>query len=99
MILKTFILMNTLLMQLFVYSYVGEYLKRRMEGIGNSVYFCRWYDIPRNVVKDIIYVIMKAQDPVLLRAGKFFVINLETYMSIVKSSMSFLSVLRVTVNA
>lgn len=69
-----------------------------MEEIGNSLYFCRWYDIPRNVAKDIIYVIMKAQDPVFLRAGKFFVVNLETYMSIVKSSMSYLSVLRVMVN-
>ncbi|KAF3420952.1 hypothetical protein E2986_13856 [Frieseomelitta varia] len=98
MILKTFILINTLLLQLFMYSYIGEYLKRRMEGIGNSLYFCRWYDIPRNVVKDMIYVIMKAQDPVFLKAGKLFVINLQTYMSIVKSSMSYLSVLRVMVN-
>ncbi|CAD1479012.1 unnamed protein product [Heterotrigona itama] len=98
MIIKTFMLMNTLLIQLFIYSYVGEYLKRRMEGIGNSLYFCKWYDIPKNVLKDIIYVIMKAQDPVLLRAGKFFVVNLETYMSVVKTSISYLSILRVMVN-
>ncbi|XP_033344624.1 odorant receptor 65a-like [Bombus vosnesenskii] len=99
MTVKTFIVSSTLLLQLFAYSYVGEYLKRQMEGVGNSVYFCSWYNIPKCVTKDIIYIIMRGQDPVFLRAGKFFVVNMETYMSIIKTSMSYLSVLRVMVNA
>ncbi|XP_033206024.2 odorant receptor 4-like [Bombus vancouverensis nearcticus] len=97
MTIKSFIVSSTLLLQLFAYSYVGEYLKRQMEGVGNSVYFCSWYDIPKCVAKDIIYVIMRTQDPVFLKAGKFFVVNMETYMSIIKTSMSYLSVLRVMV--
>ena len=99
MTIKTFIVSTTLLLQLFAYSYVGEYLKRQMEGVGNSVYFCSWYNIPKCVAKDIIYVIMRGQHPVFLRAGKFFVVNMETYMSIIKTSMSYLSVLRVMINA
>ena len=97
MTIKSFIVSSTLLLQLFAYSYVGEYLKRQMEAVGNSVYFCSWYDIPKCVAKDIIYVIMRTQDPVFLKAGKFFVVNMETYMSIIKTSMSYLSVLRVMV--
>ncbi|XP_060824260.1 odorant receptor 94a-like [Bombus pascuorum] len=99
MTIKTFIVLSTLLVQLFAYSYVGEYLKRQMEGIGDSVYFSSWYDIPKSVAKDIIYVIMRTQDPVFLKAGKFFIVNMETYMSIVKTSMSYLSVLRVMITA
>ncbi|XP_033308194.1 odorant receptor Or2-like [Bombus bifarius] len=99
MTIKTFIVLSTLLVQLFAYSYVGEYLKRQMEGIGDSVYFCSWYDIPKNVARDIIYVIMRTQDPVFLKAGRFFIVNMETYMSIMKTSMSYLSVLRVMINA
>ena len=91
--------MCVLLIQLFAYSYVGEYLKTQTESVGNSVYFCTWYDMPKNVSKDIIFIIMKSQRPVLLTAGKFFVINMETYMSILKTSMSYLSVLRVMVNS
>ncbi|XP_061942190.1 uncharacterized protein LOC108002265 [Apis cerana] len=90
---------SILLIQLFAYSYVGEYLKTQTEGIGNSVYFCTWYDMPKNVSKDIIFIIMKSQRPVLLTAGKFFVVNMETYMSILRTSMSYLSVLRVMVNS
>ncbi|XP_060825152.1 uncharacterized protein LOC132912060 [Bombus pascuorum] len=99
MAIKTFIVLSTLLVQLFAYSYVGEYLKLQMEGVGDSVYFCSWYDIPTSMAKDIIYIIMKSQDPVSLKAGKFFIVNMETYMSILKTSMSYLSVLRVMVNA
>ena len=91
--------MCVLLIQLFAYSYVGEYLKTQTESVGNSVYFCTWYDMPKNVSKDIIFIIMKAQRPVLLRAGKIFVVNMETYISILKTSMSYLSVLRVMVNS
>ena len=99
MAIKSFIVLSTLLVQLFAYSYVGEYLKLQMEGVGDSLYFCSWYDIPTSMAKDIIYIIMKSQDPVSLKAGKFFIVNMETYMSILKTSMSYLSVLRVMVNA
>ncbi|XP_033206186.2 odorant receptor 10-like [Bombus vancouverensis nearcticus] len=99
MTIKTFIVLGTLLGQLFAYSYVGDYLNRQMEGIGDSIYSCSWYDIPKSVTKDIIYVIMRAQDPVYLKAGKFFILNMETYMSIIKTSMSYLSVLRVMISA
>ena len=99
MTIKTFIVMCVLLIQLFAYSYVGEYLKTQTEGLGNSIYFCTWYDMPKNVSHNITFIIMRAQHPVLLTAGKFFVINMETYMSILRISMSYLSVLRVMVNS
>lgn len=87
-----------MLVQLFAYSYVGDYLTRQMKGISDSIYFCNWYDISKSMAKDIIYVIMRAQYPVFLKAGNFFIVNMETYMSILKTSMSYLSVLRVMVN-
>ena len=99
MTIKTFIVMCVLLIQLFAYSYVGEYLKTQTEDLGNSVYFCTWYDMSKNVTQNIIFIIMRAQHPVFLTAGKFFVVNMETYMSILKTSMSYLSVLRVMVNS
>ncbi|XP_017889350.1 odorant receptor 85f-like isoform X1 [Ceratina calcarata] len=97
--LKTFMVMSACLVQLFGYSYTGHYLKNQMESVGHSTYFSAWYDLPREVAKSMIYVIMRAQDPVELKAGSFFVVNMETYMSIIKTSMSYLSVLRVMVNS
>ncbi|XP_054014561.1 odorant receptor 45b-like [Hylaeus anthracinus] len=97
MVIKTLVVVSTLLTQLFAYSYVGEYVTNQMEGIGYSVYCSDWYNIPSHLSGDIVFVVMRAQDPIYLRAGKFFVVNMETYMSIVKTSMSYLSVLRVMV--
>ncbi|XP_031365752.1 odorant receptor 10a-like [Apis dorsata] len=99
LMIKILIIMCVLLIQLFAYSYVGEYLKTQTESVGNSMYLCTWYDMPKNISKDIIFIIMKAQRPVLLTAGKIFVVNMETYISILKTSMSYLSVLRVMVNS
>ncbi|XP_017758034.1 PREDICTED: odorant receptor 33c-like [Eufriesea mexicana] len=98
MITKTFLVLFTLLTQMFAYCYVGEYLKREMEGIGYTLYFCNWYDTPRNIAKDIVYVIMKTQEPVLLKAGIIFAMNMETSMTIVKTSVSYLSILRLMIN-
>ncbi|XP_053977110.1 uncharacterized protein LOC128875502 [Hylaeus volcanicus] len=97
MVIKTFIVMSTVLSQLFAYSYVGEYLKNQMEGIGYSAYCSSWYDIPHKLSKDIIFILLRAQIPVHLMARQFFVVNMQTYMSIVKTSMSYLSVLRVMI--
>ncbi|XP_076235028.1 uncharacterized protein LOC143179598 [Calliopsis andreniformis] len=97
-VIKTLIVMNTLLVQLFAYSYIGDYFKSQIEGIGYSAYSCSWYTLPRHSARDIILVLVKSQKPIYLKAGKFFIINMETYMNILKTSMSYLSVLRVMVN-
>lgn len=98
MVIKTFIVAGTLLTQMFFYSYVGDYLQRQMEGIGHSVYSCSWYNISNHLSKNIVFIIQRSQYPVQLRAGNCFVVNMETYTSIIKTSMSYLSVLRVMVN-
>ncbi|XP_034179507.2 uncharacterized protein LOC117603973 [Osmia lignaria lignaria] len=90
--------MSILMIQLFAYSYVSNYLQYQMDGIGYSSYSCSWYNLPRNVAKDIVFVILKAQKPVQLKAGKFVAVNLETFTSILKASMSCLSVLRIIMN-
>ncbi|XP_078032785.1 odorant receptor 63 [Augochlora pura] len=97
MVIKTLIVVSTLLVQLFAYSYIGEYMKNQFEGVGYWVYCSDWYNIPRKLSFDIVFILMRAQTPIYLKAGHFFVINMETYMSIVKTSMSYLSVLRVMV--
>ncbi|XP_076376757.1 odorant receptor 9a-like isoform X1 [Megalopta genalis] len=97
MMVKATIVVSTLLAQLFAYSYVGEYLKTQFEGVGYCIYCSSWYNIPRKISMDVVFFLMRSQKPVHLKAGNFFFVNLETYMSIVKTSMSYLSVLRVMV--
>lgn len=94
---KSFMVLCTMTTQVTVYSAVGDYLKSQMEEIGLFIYQSTWYALPEKLMKHLIFIIMRTQSPTKLLAGNFVVVNLATYMSILKTSMSYLSVLRVMV--
>jgi len=83
------------LTQLALYSFIGNYLKSEMEEIGLSIYQSAWYNFPRKLARNVIFILMQTKSPVALQAGNFIVINLSTYVSILKTSFSYLSVLRI----
>ncbi|XP_039314400.1 uncharacterized protein LOC113003170 isoform X2 [Solenopsis invicta] len=95
MIIKSVSVLASFLFQLFFYSFVGDYLKCQMEDIADSIYSSNWYCLSTKLMRNVLFVTMRSQQPVQLLAGKFFIINIRTYMTILKSSLSYLSVLRV----
>jgi len=92
---KSSIVLVALLSQLTLYSFIGDYLKSEMEEVGLSIYQSSWCDFPTKLTRSIIFVLMRMESPIALQAGNFVMINLSTYMSILKTSVSYLSVLRV----
>lgn len=94
---KSCMVLCTFLTQLTVYSFVGDYLKSQMEEVGLFLYQSTWYDLPAKLARNLIFIIMRTRSPVKLQAGNFIVVNLATYMSILKTSISYLSVLRVMI--
>ncbi|XP_025265701.1 odorant receptor 13a-like isoform X2 [Camponotus floridanus] len=95
MIGKNLIILSGVLTQLTLYSFIGNYMKSEMEEIGLSIYQSAWYNFPRKLVKSVIFILMQTKSPVALQAGNFIVVNLSTYVSILKTSFSYLSVLRI----
>jgi len=89
---------STFLTQLTLYGVIGNYLKSEMEEIGLSIYQSTWYNFPTKLTKHVVFIIMRSDSPVTLQAANFIVVNLATYVSILKASLSYLSVLRVMVN-
>ncbi|EFN89559.1 odorant receptor 13a [Harpegnathos saltator] len=96
---KDIVILTSFMTQLSSYSFVGDYLKSQIEEVGLSIYQSTWYNLPPSVMKNIVFIMMWDQSPVKLQAGNFIVVNLSTYMNIIKTSMSYLSVLRVMVDA
>ncbi|XP_072760026.1 uncharacterized protein [Anoplolepis gracilipes] len=86
---KSLMVLCTFLTQLTVYSFVGDYLKSQMEEIGLFIYQSVWYNLPAKLTKNLAFIIMRSQSPVKLQAGNFIVVNLATYMSILKTSISY----------
>ncbi|XP_019882995.2 odorant receptor 13a-like [Camponotus floridanus] len=98
MMSKSFMVLSAFLAQLTVYSIVGDYLKTQMEEVAQSVYQCAWYNLPVKLTRNIAFIMMWNQFPIKLQAGNFIVVDLESYMSILKTSASYLSVLHVMMN-
>ncbi|XP_028050822.1 odorant receptor 13a [Monomorium pharaonis] len=94
---KSVMVQSTFLSQLTLYSFIGDYLKTQMEEIGLCIYQNAWYNLPAKITRNLIFIIMRTESPVTLHAGTLFVVNLSSYMSILKASISYLSVLRVMV--
>jgi len=88
---------STFLTQLTLYGVIGNYLRSEMEEIGLSIYRSTWYNFPAKLTRHMIFILMCSDSPVALQAGNFIVVNLATYVSILKTSLSYLSVLRVMV--
>jgi len=97
MIGKSLVVQRLFLTQLTLYRFIGNYLKAQMEEIGLSIYQSAWYSFPKKLARNVIFILLQTKSPVALQAGNFIIVNLSTYVSILKSSFSYLSVLRIIV--
>ncbi|XP_072759416.1 odorant receptor 10-like isoform X2 [Anoplolepis gracilipes] len=95
MVGKSLVPLSGFLLQLTLYSFIGNYLKSEMEEIGLSIYQSAWYSFPKKITRNVLFILMQTKFPVALQAGNFIMINLATYVSILKTSFSYFSVLRI----
>ena len=95
---KNLMLMQYALLQSFMYTCIGDILQNQGDDILNSAYAGSWYELPKNLSKDLIIVMMRSNVPPHLTAGKFFAMTRSTFMDVVKTSTSYLSILRIMLN-
>jgi len=84
-----------MMIQLSFYTFAGDYLEMRSIALSYATYNCDWYELPASVAKDFQIILMRASIPHQLTAGKFISMNMMTFKDILKSTASYLSVLRV----
>ncbi|EFN63731.1 Putative odorant receptor 85d, partial [Camponotus floridanus] len=94
MIGQSLMAQSVFLVKLSVYSFIGNYLKSLMEDIGYSIYQIAWYEFPIKLMRNLVFIFMQTEAPYMFQAGNFILINLTTLVSILKTSFSYLSVLR-----
>ncbi|XP_074106570.1 odorant receptor 85b-like [Cotesia typhae] len=96
--IKALVVLSSLMSQLFLYSYGGDYLTSQCEDIALAVYESPWHKSSTKKIKDIQFIILRAEKLIYVTAGKFFCMTLGTFMDIIKLSVSYMSVLRVAVD-
>ncbi|KAL2716811.1 odorant receptor 13a-like [Vespula squamosa] len=86
------------LLQLYLYCYVGEQLWSESTEVARAAYECKWYNLLPNEARSLILIIRRSRSPLRLTAGKFCTFNHELYSSVLKTSMGYLSVLQLIIN-
>nr|QGW50333.1 odorant receptor 3 [Chouioia cunea] len=82
------------LLQIFLYCQPGDELVSQSEAVGYAVYQSMWYALDVPAKKKIQTIILRSQRPLKMTAGSFYVLSLPNFTKILKTSMSFLSLLR-----
>ncbi|XP_043276952.1 odorant receptor 49a-like [Venturia canescens] len=84
------------LMLLLIYGYcvAGEYLITESGNLYEAYYQCQWYDMSESFKKELIICMIGATKPIQLNAGGFYIFSLFSFMSILKTSAGYISMLR-----
>ncbi|KAL0134019.1 hypothetical protein PUN28_001132 [Cardiocondyla obscurior] len=77
----------------FIYCFVGEYLSAKSKMIGDAAYDSHWYNFPAKESRMILLLIMRSQKRLTITSGKIVDLSLEQFTSVVKASLSYISVL------
>ncbi|XP_046829259.1 odorant receptor 13a-like [Vespa crabro] len=94
-LIKATVAFIVILIQIFLYSYAGDFLSSLTQDIYNVIYDYPWYELSPSNVRNLIFIIMRAHKPFRLRAGRFYPMDIESFKNILKASFSYFSVLRI----
>nr|QNL14955.1 olfactory receptor 11 [Aulacocentrum confusum] len=78
---------------IFLYSAAGEFLIENSQAVYSAAYNSQWFNLEARDMSQMIMVIIRAQKPLVVTAGKFAPISLRTFSSLIKTSAGYISML------
>lgn len=97
--IKHIVLILTMLVQLYLYCYAGDQLESVTGRLAYTAYESPWYNFDVKIMKDLSLVMFRGELAHQITAGKFLSMNLFSFKEILKATGSYLSVLRVMIDA
>ncbi|XP_018302656.1 odorant receptor 67c-like [Mycetomoellerius zeteki] len=92
-IIRNFLFYIVINVEAFIYCFAGEYLSAKSKSIGDAAYASLWYESDYRDSRIILSMIMRSQSQLTITIGKIMNLSLERFTSIVKASVSYISVL------
>nr|CUQ99414.1 Olfactory receptor 34 [Manduca sexta] len=83
-----------MMMQVFLYCYQGDYLSEESSDIADAAYECPWYACPIPLRRSLLVIMARSRRVAILTAGGFSTLSLACFVSIIKASYSFFTVLQ-----
>ncbi|KAL6254501.1 hypothetical protein P5V15_014554 [Pogonomyrmex californicus] len=79
--------------EVFMFCFAGEYLSVKSKEIGDAAYDSHWYQCKIQDSRIILFLIMRSQNQLTITVGKFMDLSFERFISIIKASASYMSVM------
>ncbi|XP_020279268.1 odorant receptor 13a-like [Pseudomyrmex gracilis] len=98
-----FVLMTSIFVNVYIISAIGDRLKEesiyfhvitKSEKVGESSYFIEWYNLPTNIVGDLILIMIRSGRPSTLTAAKIFDLSLGGFCEVCKTSAAYFNFIR-----
>ncbi|XP_043282234.1 uncharacterized protein [Venturia canescens] len=89
-----FLLLLSYSLSLFIFCHIGELLKERCSLIGKATYLTDWWKMPGKTGRALILVILTANIPRQLTAGRMIELSVASFGAIMKTSVVYLNMLR-----
>ncbi|KAF3054499.1 Odorant receptor 184 [Nylanderia fulva] len=93
-ILTYFILLISLSFNFLIFCYIGELIVEEYSKIASAAYEVNWYDLPGHKALNLVLIITMSHYPPKLTAGKFCDLSLNTFSTVLKTSVVYLNLLR-----
>ncbi|XP_077261549.1 odorant receptor 82a-like isoform X1 [Temnothorax americanus] len=96
-LIKSMFLYIAKTLEVFVFCYAGEFLSFKSKSISDAIYESLWYNMVPSDSRIMLFIMMRSQKRLTITAGKIFDLTLEGFMSVMKASASYMSVLHATI--
>ncbi|RLU25262.1 ObirOr5-V24 [Ooceraea biroi] len=80
-------------LEAFVFCFAGEFLSAKSKSIGEAIYGSLWYNLSPSDTRILKFIMLRCQKRLTITAGGVIDLTLEGFTSIMKASVSYVSVL------
>ncbi|XP_071568995.1 odorant receptor 82a-like [Temnothorax nylanderi] len=84
---------TVIILEVFLYCFAGEFLSAKSKSISDAIYETLWYNLPPSDSRIILFMMLRCQMQLTITAGRIIDLTLEGFTSIIKASVSYISVL------
>ncbi|KAG8040537.1 hypothetical protein G9C98_002533 [Cotesia typhae] len=88
------ILLISFIFNIFLFCYIGELLKAKCSEVGETTFMIDWYRLPERKALGLTLTIATAQNPITITAGKIFDLSLNGFCTVIRTSVTYLNLLR-----
>ncbi|XP_023313618.1 odorant receptor 82a-like [Trichogramma pretiosum] len=85
--------LSSMTYNLFILCYYGQILMDKFDELGRSIYMADWHKLSGSNARSIVLLLVRANRPFALTAGKIIVLSMASFAKVIKTSATYFNVL------